>query len=64
MPDIFPENPVESELSLLHFDAKHDISAPYFRTSPTFHYLKNRPSDGTPIFHFPQNLKNKETWKQ
>ena len=58
-PDIFPEISVKSALSLLHFKAKRDISAPYFRTSPTFHYLKNRPSDGTPIFHFLQTLKPK-----
>jgi len=38
-PDNFPENSVESDLSLLHFDAKRDISAPYFRTSPTLPFF-------------------------
>jgi hypothetical protein len=39
-PDNFPENPIESELSMLHFDAKRNISALFFRTPSALRFLK------------------------
>ena len=39
-PDNFPETIVKSELSMLHFDAKCNISALFFRTSSVLHFLK------------------------
>jgi hypothetical protein len=39
-PAYFPEIPVKPEHSLLHFDAKCDISAPYFRTPSALRFLK------------------------
>ena len=57
-PNHFPEIPVKSELSALHFKAKCDISALKFRPSPTFYFLRIHPTVGVPIFLFLQTIKN------
>ena len=63
-PNNFPEIPVESAISFLHFHAKRNISAPHFRTPLTKNIFKNHPLKGCQYSIAPEfinvfNLKSK-----